>query len=132
MIVNGTGLNFSVNLSAARKDTPKPFVLKLKAKNIKICQSCCQDYDGSNDTLGLVVARAERRLVSNLSTGVQFLGRESNSHYHAHKVCLMKADPAFNGAKLVVPDDLRDKLNPFQKVYLATCLELPAEVLQTQ
>ena len=36
MIVNGTGLNFSVNLSAARKDTPKPFVLKLKAKNIKI------------------------------------------------------------------------------------------------
>ena len=25
----------------------------------------------------------------------------------------MKADPAFSGAKLVVPDDLRDKLNPF-------------------
>ena len=121
MIVNGTG--------PARKDTPKPFVLKLKAKNIKICQSCRKDYDGSN---GLVVARAERRLVSNLSTGVQFLGRESNSHYHAHKVCLMKADPAFSGAKLVVPDDLRDKLNPFQKVYIATCLELPAEVLQTQ
>ena len=43
----------------------------------------------------------------------------------------MKADPAFSGAKLVVPDDLRDKLNPFQKVYLAICLELPAEVLQT-
>ena len=58
----------SVNISAARKDTPKPFVLKLKAKNIKICQSCHKDYDGSNDTLGLVVARAERRLVSNLST----------------------------------------------------------------
>ena len=28
MIVNGTGLNFSVNLSVARKDTPKPFVLR--------------------------------------------------------------------------------------------------------
>ena len=44
-------------------------------------------------------------------------------NYHAHKVCLMKADLAFSGAKLVVPDDLRDKLNPFQKVYLATCLQ---------
>ena len=29
----------------------------------------------------------------------------------------MKADLAFSGAKLVVPDDLRDKLNPFHKKF---------------
>ena len=62
----------------------KPFVLKLKTKQIRICQSCQKNYDGPNDTMGLVVARAERRLVSNLATGLQFLGKESNSHYHLH------------------------------------------------
>ena len=51
----------------------KPFVLKLKTNHIKICQSCRKNYDGVNDTLGLVVARAERRLISNIATGVQFL-----------------------------------------------------------
>ena len=66
-------------------------MLKRKANNIWICQSCRKDYNGSNDTLELVVLRAERRLVSNLATGVQFLGKESNSHYHAHRVCLVKA-----------------------------------------
>ena len=57
MIVNGTGLNFNINAASKthHKDTPKPFVLKLKTKNIRICQSCRKDYDGSNDTLGLVV-----------------------------------------------------------------------------
>ena len=63
----------------------EPFVFKFKTKQIRICQSCRKGYDGSKDTLDLVVARAERRLVSNLATGVQFLGKESNSHYHAHK-----------------------------------------------
>jgi len=131
VIVNGTGLNLNINGASTLngKDTPKPFVLKLKAKNIRICQSCRKDYDGSNDTLGLVVSRAERRLVSNLATGVHFLGKESNSHYHAHKLCLVKADATFSGTKLVVPPDLRGKLNPYQRLYLATCLEVPAEVL---
>ena len=31
----------------------------------------------SNDTMDLAVACAEQRLVSNLATGVQFLGKES-------------------------------------------------------
>ena len=72
-----------------------------------------------------MVARAERRLVSNLATGVQFLGRESNSHYHAHKFCLVKADPAFNGTTLVVPAELRGKRNAYQRVYLEGCTLLP-------
>ena len=105
-------------------DTPKPFVRKRKANNIRICQSCRKDYNGSNDTLGLVVSRAVRRLVSNLATGVQFLGKESNSHYHAHRVCLVKADATFSGAKLVVPPDVKEN----QRMYLATCLGVPAEV----
>ena len=42
--------------------------------------------------------------MSNLTTGVQFLGRESNSHYHAHKSCLTKADATYlNGQKLLIP-----------------------------
>ena len=42
VIVNGTGLNFNINAASKthHKDTPKPFVLKLKTKNIRICQSC--------------------------------------------------------------------------------------------
>ena len=75
VIVNGTGLNLNINGASTHKgkDTPKPFVLKLKPTNVH--QSCCKDYDGSNDTLGLVVSRAERRLVSNLATvlGKQFI-----------------------------------------------------------
>ena len=138
MVVNGTGVNFNfaasnpVQTSQATsnsKGKQKPFVLKLKTKQIHICQSCRKDYDGANDTLGLVVARAERRLVSNLTTGVQFLGRESNSHYHAHITCLTKADATFNGQKLVIPPDVKVKLDTYQKVYLSTCLEVPFEAL---
>lgn len=68
--------------------------------------------------------------MSNLSTGVQFLGRESNSHYHAHKSCLTNADATFNGQKLVILPDVRAKLNNnYQKVHLSTCLEVPFEAL---
>ena len=129
MIVNGTGLSLNINGAITGNDTPKPFVLKLKAKNIRICQSCRKDYEGSNDTLGLVVSRTERRLVSNLATGVQFMGKESNSHYHAHKLCLLKADVTFTGKKLVVPPELRGKLNGYQRMYLVTCLEVPLSKL---
>lgn len=124
MIVNGTGLNLNINGQHIykSKDTPKPFVLKLKATNI---QSCRKDYDGSNDTLGLVVSRAERRLVYNLPTDMQFLGKESNSHYHAHKVCLFKADATFSGAKLVVAPDVKGSLPKS----VPSCLGVPAEAL---
>ena len=67
--------------------------------------------------------------MSNLATGVQFLGKESNSHYHAHRVCLVKADATFSGAKLFVPPDVKENLNAYQRMYLATCLGVPAEVL---
>ena len=57
------------------------------------------------------MAKVERRLVSNMDTGVQFLGKESNFHYHAHKLCLLKADAKFNGRERVMPPELREKLN---------------------
>ena len=98
--------------------------MKLKTNQIKVCQSCRQNYDGSNDTMGLVVAHAERRLVSNLSTGTQFLGRESNSHYHLHLLCLKKADPSFIGKNLVVPEELKPLLTAVQKMYLAACFDV--------
>ena len=100
-----------------------PFVLKFKTKQIKVCQACRKNYDGTNDTLGLVVARMERRMVSNLITGANFIGRESNSHYHAHMHCLRQASPSFSGGDLVVPEDVKKVLSPVQKFYLITCLQ---------
>ena len=104
--------------------TKKPFVLKLKTNQIKVCQSCRKNYDGANDTLGLVVAHAERRLISNLATGVQFLGKESNSHYHLHLSCLKTADMSFTAKDLVVPDDIKPSLSAVQKMYLAACFNI--------
>ena len=76
--------------------------------SIRICQSCQLNYSGQNDTMDLVVARAERRLVLNLSTGTQFLGgRESNSHYHLRLSCLMTANPEFVGDEMIISDDVK-------------------------
>ncbi len=77
-----------------------PFYLKFKTAQLRVCQACRKDYDGVNDTLGLVVSRAERRMVSNLSTGAQFMGRESNSHYHLHLHCIRIACSSFHGSML--------------------------------
>ena len=51
--------------------------------------------------MGLVVARAKRRQVSNLSSVTQFLGRESNSHYHLRLSCLKTANPEFVGDEMI-------------------------------
>ena len=57
--------------------------------------------------MGLVVARTERRLVSNLATGTQFIGRESNSHYHLHMASLKAADSTFTGDRdIVIPEEV--------------------------
>ena len=73
-VVLGTGVSFNIsspilqsssmpcNLANAGgesrlgQSTSKSFTLKLKTKQIKVCQSCRKDYEGENDTLGLVVA----------------------------------------------------------------------------
>lgn len=102
-----------------------PFVLKFKTNQMKVCQSCRKNYEDANDTMGLVVARAERRMVSNLATGTQFLGRESNSHYHALMACLRQAKSSFTGTDLVIPVDVKENLTSFQKIFLVTCLQVP-------
>ena len=101
-----------------------PFMLKFKTNSIKVCQAYRKGYDGLNDTMGLVVDRAERRMISNVTTGVQFLGRESNSHYHCRLICLQTADSCFQGKDLVITDDVRLKLTRYQKLYLLTCLQV--------
>ena len=84
-----------------------------------------RNYEGPNDTVGLVVVRAERRLVSNLATGAQFLGRESKLHYHLHMPCIKAADCTFTGDQdLIVPDDVKIRLNGYQKVYLLSCFKV--------
>ena len=85
---------------------------------------CRRDFTGTNDTMGLVVARTERRLVPNVATGVIFLGRVSNSHYHLHLACITKADPSFKGPDLKVPIAVKSKLNMYQKLYLASCFNV--------
>ncbi len=105
--------------------TKKPFILKFKTNQIKVCQSCRKNYDGPNDTLGLLLARAERRMVSNLATGTQFLAKETNSHYHLHMMCLRAADPSFQGGEMVIPDVIKGQLSSYQKLYLRTCFQVP-------
>lgn len=106
-LVLGTGVNFNIRPSVLQSlpvvsniDNPglgvtatkisKPFTLKLKTKQIKVCQSCRKDYEGENDTLGLVVAHPERKLITNPVTGAQFWGKEGKSHYHANLMCLKR------------------------------------------
>lgn len=76
-VILGSGVN-SACASTTTQET-NPFILKKRTNLMKICQACRKGYDGNNDTLGLVVARLERRMISNMSTGIQFLGKASNS-----------------------------------------------------
>ena len=117
-------INHQVQHCAANVMSPatkQPFFLKFKTAHIKVCQSCRKNYDGPNDTLGLVVARAEKRLISNLATGSVFFGRESNSHYHLHVRCLCVVDPTFTGRDIFIQEDVKSNLNVYQKAYLVSC-----------
>ena len=49
------------------------------------------------------------RLVSNLATGKQFFGRESNSHYHLRMQCIKAVEPSFEAKEMVIPEE--SKLN---------------------
>ena len=135
----GSGLNVStntpqnlpgINTSLQNPAAANPFTLKLKTNAIKICQACRKGFDGANDTLGLAVARSERRLILNTVTGSQFWGRESNSHYHCHMNCLRMASPQFEGKDLLIPDAVKAALSVYQKVYLITCLQISSTVLE--
>ena len=84
VLVGGNVFNFALApLSVIPRSNPnsesstKPFILKIKTNQIQVCHSCRKDYSGLKDTMGLLVAIAERTLVSNLATGTQFLGRKS-------------------------------------------------------
>ena len=105
--------------------TVNPFILKFKTPHIRVCQSCRQDYNGQNNTMDLVVARAERRLVSNMTTGTQFLGKESNSHYHLRLACLQVADPNFTGNSIVIPSEVKNNFTAYQKVNMISCINVP-------
>jgi len=117
-LTNSNLATCSLTNSNPQATNAKPFVLKLKTKQVRICQSCRKNYDGPNDTLGLVVARAERRLVSNLVTGLQFLGKESNSHYHFDLHCIRAAEPTFSPGELVIPDDVRSSLSDTHRHFI--------------
>ena len=91
----------SIRRTATNESLSHTFILKFKTKQIRVCQLCHRNYEGASDTAGLVVSRLERRLVSNLATGAQFMGKESNSHYHAHMACLQQVCPSFKGTDLI-------------------------------
>ena len=81
------------SMSPGQSIVNNPFILKLKSAKVRVCQTCRNNYEGSNDTMGLIAARAERRIISNVTTGTQFLAKESNSHYHVHLRCLTATQP---------------------------------------
>ena len=113
-----SGFITSSPLTTTRGDNTKPFVIKFMTKKIKVCQSCRNNYEGANDTLGMVVARAERRLITNSLTGLQFWAKESNSHYHARLACLKMACLSFQSKDLVIPYEIKSCLTIYQKSYL--------------
>jgi hypothetical protein len=115
---------YSATTNTGTHPPSKPFILKFKTNLIKICQSCRKGFDGNNDTLGLVVSRMERRLISNMSTGVNYFGRESNSHYHCIVSCLKFADPNFDPKNLQVPESVKKDLTICQKIYLSSCFNV--------
>ena len=83
------------------------------------------NYEGQNDTLDLLaVSRAERRIISNLATGTQFLGKETNSHYHLKISCIKAADHTFQGPELVIPQAIKERLTTCQKTYLEICFKI--------
>ena len=86
---------------------------QFRTPSIRICQL---DYTGQNDTMGLVVARTKRRLISNLSTGTQFLGRESNSHYHLRLSCLKTANGFVGYDEMIIPDDIISCIKVFANI----------------
>ena len=77
------------------------------------------NYEGQNDTLDLLVSRAERRIISNLATGTQFLGKETNSHYHLKIscTCIKAANHTFQRLELVIPQAIKEQLTTCQKTY---------------
>lgn len=119
------GRAVSVDHIPPNASATNPFILKLKTSLVRICQSCRLDYNGPNNTMNLVVARAERRLVSNLATGAQFFGKESNSHYHLRLSCLRGADPNFTGANIVIPTEVKNVLSTNQRMCLMTYINVP-------
>ena len=122
----GKNGSLSAPPSSRNHHTANPFVLKLKNKQLRVCQSCRSNYDGPNDTLGLVIARAEQ--ISNPSTGSQFT-KECTSHYHARRLnCLVQANASFKGTDLVIPADVMIELTVYQKIYLATLLHVPITI----
>ena len=128
--MNGTGLNFNFaspsNSAQASKETEKPFVLKLKTKQIRICQFCRKDYEG-NPWFGSGQGGAETG-IKPLHRGAVLREREQ-FHYHAHKSCVTKADATFNSQKLVIPPDVRVKLDSYQRYTFPLVWRYPLKLL---
>ena len=84
------GFPISSTSSTATGNNTKPFVLK--SKQIKVCQSCRKTMKEQNDTLGMVVARAERRLIIN--QGCNFWERKvTHITMHAYPVLKTPVHP---------------------------------------
>ena len=111
----------TAGISSFHEPTKKPFVLKFKTPQIKVCQACRLNYDGSNDTMGLVVAREERYQIWQLASSslaekvIRITTCISGTRIKA-------VDPSF---ELVVPENVMKQLNAFQKLYLNTCFQIP-------
>ena len=102
-----------------------PFFVKFLTKQIKVCQGCRKQFHDENThpPRDVIIARLERRIVSNPSTGAQVLTKESPSHYHPRLCCIHMVCPSFQKTNLVVPQELSLRLTAAHRVYLDDCLK---------
>ena len=103
----------------------KPFFVKFLTRQIKVCQGCRKQFHDENTDppLDVIVARLERRVISNPSTGDQMLTKESPSHYHPKLSCIRMVCPSFCKTNLVVPPELSLRLTAVHKAYLDNSLK---------
>ena len=111
------------NLQLSTQPNTNPFYVKFIVGNMRVCQGCrgmLKRSDGSvpASPFDLCAARAERRSFRD-SNGILITPqKEQPAHYHLNLSCIRAVAPTFISASLVVPPDVKQKLNVVHKEYL--------------
>ena len=120
-VISKINVTSTIHLSA--QPNTNPFYVKFIVGNMRVCQGCrgnLKRLDGSVPAppFDLCAARAERRSFRD-SNGILITPqKEQPSHYHLNLSCIRVVAPTFVTSSLVVPPDVRPKLNVVHKEYL--------------
>ena len=103
--------------------SPYPFMLKVLTARICICQSCRITFDDNREPpYDLVVSRKECQPYKSQGREIKTPSAVSSSHYHVNLHCIRAADPAFNPATLVIPDDVHTHIMDIHRGFLFATL----------